>query len=706
MKISDIKIPVETLAGAGPAAVKRLANLNIFTIGDLLQFYPRDYEDRSKRVSLNEYKTAKKVHTAAKVLSHEYFGFGKMRTLKIVITDGTARASLIAFNRSFLEQSLSVGSIISVTGSFDIKYNELQSSSFEASVLSNEGELKDFENTILPDTGIIPLYHLTQGLTRKTLVKLISQAIKQYAIGIDDELPENIIKSRGLLLKKDAIKKIHEPKNMHEAEAARNTLIYEELFLFQTTILERAQKRKQSLITTSINTPRTKSDLSPRQAKLLDSLPFSLTKDQLDVILEMNTELDRGFRERAGISHTTTAPLPFTMQRLLQGDVGSGKTLVALFAALFVIDWGGQVAFMAPTEILSRQHAENIARLTEELGVRTAFLSGNVKTAGRKTLLTALKAGDIDIIIGTHALFSKDVFYKDLELAIIDEQHRFGVLQRQAIVEKGRQLFSSTYVSPHLLMMSATPIPQTLALTAFGDLDVSTIKTLPKGRKSIMTYLVSDEHAQNAYNAVRQELLKGHQAYFVYPAIEESDDATTDENIKSAEAAFKELSSTYFSNFTCALIHSKIPEDKQARILNDFNYGKINMLFATTVVEVGVDVPNATCMVIEQADRFGLSQLHQLRGRVGRGNTQSFCFLVYRKNITESGIERMKILRETTDGFVIAEKDLELRGPGQITGTAQSGDLQLAIADLSRDQKILLQSRQDAIACLQKRQDT
>lgn len=402
------------------------------------------------------------------------------------------------------------------------------------------------------------------------------------------------------------------------------------------------------------------------------------------------------------------------MQRLVQGDVGSGKTLVALFAALRVIDWGGQVAFMAPTEILARQHAENINRYVEKFGVRTAFLTGNVKTAGRKTLLKELKTGGIDILIGTHALFSNDVIYKDLQLAVIDEQHRFGVLQRQAIIEKGRQLLNSIYASPHLLMMSATPIPQTLALTAFGDLDISTIKTLPQGRKKIITYLVSSGHEQNAYNAVRQELDKGHQAYLVYPAIESQEtssdtnaelnaglfSSSESESIKSAEKAFNELSSTYFSKYKCALIHSKIPEEQQTRILDDFRYGKIQMLFATTVVEVGVDVPNATCIVIEQADRFGLSQLHQLRGRIGRGIAQSYCFLIYRKNITENGIQRMKILRESTDGFFIAEEDLKLRGPGEITGTIQSGDLKLGIADLSRDHNLLLEARKDALSIL------
>lgn len=740
MKLSEIKTPVTTLHGAGVATVKALSNLNIFTIGDLLSFYPRDYEDRTKRIPLSEFKTARKVHTAAVVLSHEYFGYGKMKTLKIIIQDETAKASLIAFNRSFLEKSLPVGAIISVTGSFEIKYNELQSSAFEANVISQNGKLEDFSNAVLPDSGIIPVYHLTQGITQKAIKKLMSQAVSQYSIGLDDEIPSDIISKRQLLLKRDAIKKIHEPKNLKEAEDAKLTLIYEELYNFQTTMLERALKRKGALpeddisqskisdednngvissktadiISNANNITSKPLDLSPSQTELLNSLSFALTKDQLAVINTMNAEIDRGYKERteifkniesAGIasdinhsnvtSSSTFFKSPFTMQRLLQGDVGSGKTLVALFASLRVIDWGGQAAFMAPTEILSRQHAENISRLLEKTDIQVAYLTSNVKAAGRKTLLKELKSGNIKILIGTHALFSSDVVYKDLQLTVIDEQHRFGVLQRQAIIEKGRQLVGNTYASPHLLMMSATPIPQTLALTAFGDLDISTIKTLPLGRKPIMTYLVSEEHKSNAFNAVRQELDKGHQAYFVYPAIEEGDN--------SAEQAFAELSKEYFSSYKCAVIHSRVTEEQQTRILDDFNYGKIQLLFATTVVEVGVDVPNATCMVIAEADRFGLSQLHQLRGRVGRGSAQGYCFLIFRKNITESGIERMKVLRKTTDGFVIAEKDLKLRGPGEITGTIQTGDLELGIADLERDFNILEDARKDALEKLKQR---
>ncbi len=727
MKLSEITTPVSTLSGIGPSTIKQFAALNVFTISDLLTFFPRDYKDRTKRVCLKEFETAREVHTIAEVIGHEWFGYGRMKTLKIIIRDKTARAELICFNRPFLENKFPVGCIIAVTGNFFIKFNALQSSSFEAEKISdgNETDILDgraldaFDGTTIPGSGIIPVYPLTQGLSQKKVAKAVHAALSQYLKGIDNDLPHGIIQKRELLFKQEAIQKIHEPKNHADIEKARRTLSYEELFYLQKAVLTRAVEHKGALPALELSKAaetdsekgldgRTK-EFSPRQAALLERLPFALTKDQMSVIIQMNRDIDKGYGERAALIRPGAKchKAPYTMQRLLQGDVGSGKTLTALFACLRVIDWGGQCAFMAPTEILARQHADNTARLLEAVGVRTAFLSGNVKASGRTPLLRALKNGEIDILVGTHALFSKTTVYKDLQLAVIDEQHRFGVMQRQAVVEKGRALVSEEtgshnkiYAAPHLLMMSATPIPQTLALTIYGDLDISAIRTMPSGRKPVTTYLVSEGHEENAYSAVAQEIQKGHQAYFVYPAIEDNPDAEDDEAIKSATTAFERLSNK-FPQFKCALIHSKITEEEQAKILNGFRSGTVQLLAATTVVEVGVDVPNATCMVIEEADRFGLSQLHQLRGRVGRGKDQSYCFLIYRKNITQNGIERIKALRQTTDGFKIAEEDLKLRGPGEITGRAQSGDLRLGIADLSRDKDLLMQARVDAYADVQ-----
>ncbi len=733
MKLSDINTPVSAVKGVGPAMIKQLARLNIFTVGDLLQYYPRKYEDRTRKIPLKDFNTEgifNKIHTIAQITGHEWFGYGNMKTLKLHINDGTAAATLVCFNRPFMENAYPAGAIAAVTGKFEIKYNTLQSSSFDITKLAENGSLDDYKNQMPPDSRVIPIYALTEGLTQKKLGTAISNALKQYAKGLEDELDPEILKKRNLLSKQEAVTKIHQPENLAEAEMARKTLAFEELFFFQKKILERADKRGKSQI--DINGKDVSSDksdsavtnncqLSPAQKALVDALPFSLTEDQKKVIDEMNIEIDRGYKERNDIlvseNPVCTKP-PFTMARLLQGDVGSGKTLVALILALRIKDYGGQCAVMAPTEILAKQHAETAAKLLGPLGISVAFMSGSLKSSGRTRVLKALKEGQIDLIIGTHALFSADVVYKDLQLAVIDEQHRFGVMQREAIIAKGRKAEKAaggdkkTYTfEPHLLMMSATPIPQTLAMTIFGDLDVSVIKTKPVGRKEITTYLVKEGNEQNAYNFVRNELSQGRQAYFVYPAIGEAEDAddfvlTGDgkENargLKSATAAFEKLSKNIFPGIKCALLHGKVGEEEQEKILKGFQSGEIQILAATTVIEVGVDVPNATCIVIEGADHFGLSQLHQLRGRVGRSSLQSYCFLVYSNRITETGIERMKALRTSTDGFVLAEQDLKIRGPGEINGTLQAGALEFSVADVVRDKEMLMEARQEALLNLQ-----
>lgn len=772
MKLEQIKTPVSAVSGVGPQLSKSLARLNIFTVGDLLNHFPKDYDDKSKKVYLKDFAKAKKVHTVAKVLGHEWFGFGKMRTLKIIINDGTATAQLICFNRQFLEKMILPGMIVNVSGQFFVKYNSLQSSSFDVSKFKQNvacDDLKQLIELMPEDSSVSPVYRLTEGVTQKQMSKIIKNAINQYGHGIEDEIPSEFISKYKLVSKQQAISMIHNPETLEEALAARRTLAYEELLKFQYAILKRSYKRrgvipskilefdengnvvyeqkKQTSHGNNVENQKTENQndvktakeitkaefvesLSPLQKKLIEKIPFDLTQDQMNVIFQMDEEIDQGYLERNKIaiseveseSESALVEKNFvhTMNRLLQGDVGSGKTLVALFVCLRAISWKGQCAFMAPTEILAKQHADKIAKMLDCLGVRTAFLTGNVKSSGRNQLLKALKDGEIDIIIGTHALFSANVVYNDLQLAVIDEQHRFGVAQRQAILAKGRKSENNVILEPHVLMMSATPIPQSLALTMFSDLDISVMKTMPSNRKPVITYLVKEGNEKNAYEAVRKELKKGNQAYFVYPAIENEfesfddessdvekssfeysdDDVISTRRLKSAEKNFKHLAETVFPEFKCALVHGRIDEEEQSKILNDFHSGKIQVLVATTVIEVGVDNPKATCMVIEQADHFGMSQLHQLRGRVGRGSEQSYCFMIYSKNITESGIERMKALRLSNDGFYIAEQDLKNRGPGEMNGTLQSGALEFKIADVSRDKKMLLAARNDAISML------
>ncbi|HPX25471.1 MAG TPA: ATP-dependent DNA helicase RecG [Treponemataceae bacterium] len=710
MKLQDIETPVTSVSGIGPRFAKSLASLNIFTVYQLLTHYPRLYEDRTRLVHLKDFNNGEKVHTIAKVTAHEWFGYGRMKTLKIRIDDDTASAVLVCFNRPFLEKTYPVGSLISVTGNFSEKYGDLQSASFEAELIQKDGEE---ESISMPDNfySIAVYYPLTAGLSQAQMQKFISTALHEYGKGINNEIPELYRLKYGLLSKQEAIHLIHKPSTLEEANKARQTLIYEELFLFQSGIVKRTLERKGSLpdamsyaalTENSGASPQIEADntvlqesfqrsLSPKQRQLADRLSFDLTPDQKSVILQMNRELDESF---SGLSK-------FSMSRLLQGDVGSGKTLVAFFACLRVIDSGFQCAILSPTELLSRQHAENAALLLEPIsGIRLAYLTGNIQAKGRNKLLTELSQGSIDIVIGTHALFSKNVQYKHLRFAVIDEQHRFGVIQRNMIIEKGR---SPEGKPPSFLMMSATPIPQTLALTVFGDLDVSVIKSMPPGRKSIQTHLTREGNEARVYEAVRKEILSGHQAYFVYPLIEKADEETDQHDnlfdkktdLKSAEDMFSFLQKEVYPEFSCALVHSKVDEEDQHRILSEFSKGKIQILVATTVVEVGVDVPNATCMVIEHAERFGLAALHQLRGRVGRGKAQSHCFLIYSNKLTDTGKERLKAMHETTDGFQIAELDLKLRGPGEVSGIQQSGSLLLGIADPLRDKDILLKARKD-----------
>ena len=654
MFLHELRQPVATLRGAGPSVAAKLGRLGVATIADLLTHYPRDYEDRSRFVPFSRFADGGAVHTVALVTSHEWFGFGRAKTLKVTARDESSEASLLCFNRPFLEKTLPVGSRIVVRGKFQFRYGEIQSSAFDAEVLE-EGKT--------PETGLIPLYPLTEGLVQGVLRKLVKNALAMYGSRVEDEVDRGVSARRGLLPKAKAIASIHFPQSIEERESARKTLAYEELFNFQLAIALRIKARQaQALARRPV-----KGILAKR---LLERLPFRLTKDQEQALSEIVADMD--------------APHP--MARLLQGDVGCGKTVVALLAALHAVERGGQVAIMAPTELLASQHAATAARLIEPLGVKLAFLSGNVDDAARPPLLDALKNGGIDIVIGTHALFSAEVEYKSLQFVVIDEQHKFGVMQRIALYKKGD--------IPDTLMMTATPIPRSLALTLFGDLAVSSIRTQPPGRKPVKTHLAKQGNESKVYDFVRKLLAEGRQAYFVYPLISETDKTS----IKSAEDMAEQLATKVYPEYSVSLLHSRLKEEKKRKIMDDFLNGSTDILVATTVVEVGVDVPNAAAMVIEHADRFGLSALHQLRGRIGRSEHQSFCFLVYSDDISEEAVQRLKALYSTADGFALAEEDLKIRGPGELLGKAQSGSLRLLIANPLADFEILKEARADAFA--------
>ncbi|MDR1390507.1 MAG: ATP-dependent DNA helicase RecG [Treponema sp.] len=674
MFLRELLAPVSGIKGAGPASEALLAAAGIGSIGALLSYYPRDYEDRSVIVPLSGWRRGP-VCTTATVTAHDWIGFGAMRTLKAHIEDSGERACLLCFNRPFLKNVLPVGGRVRIWGRFFYKYGELQASVFET---DTEGGKKF--------GGILPVYPLSAGLSQGLLRKLCKNALAQYGQCIEDEVPAPVARSEALLHKAQALGILHFPPSMDDLEKARNTLIFEELFYLETVVGKRAMERKNHGNSTPSKTGAQNTGL---QKRLIERLPFELTGGQLRTLAEINGDFDS----------------PYPMARLLQGDVGSGKTLVAFLAALAVIEGGGQAALMAPTELLARQHAENAARLLEPLGIKPAYLAGNIKAAGRRELLKALASGEINLVLGTHALFSADVQYHNLRLAVIDEQHRFGVIQRQKILDKGKTGVNKNQI-PHLLMMSATPIPRTLALTVFGDLDVSVIPDMPKGRKPVETHLAKESNAQKVYDFVKKELDAGRQAYFVYPLIgddEESEPAGDEgKKITGAVQMAEKLEREIFPSYQSALLHSRIPDEEKRRVMAQFQSGATHILAATSVVEVGVDVPNASCMVIHHAERFGLSALHQLRGRVGRGGSQAYCFLVYSENgLSESALERLKAIKQNSSGFVIAEEDLKIRGPGLIAGIEQSGYLKLGIADPIRDSDALLRAREAAFAMLE-----
>lgn len=658
MFLSELNQPVDRIKGIGTQLTGDLSNLGIGNLSSLIKHYPIRWEDR---LNLNPIKNSLNtgyIYTIAQVVEHSYIGFGYKKTLKIIIKDSTGILSLICFGRNFLGKKLNIGDYLYIYGTnIGYKFSELQCSSFELEVYTEGKQPKNFNR-------LLPIYKLSGKLTHTNLRKFIKSALNQFSMDIYNELPSEVQDRNNLMDKSKALNCLHFPKNLDEIKQAQKTLIFEELFHLQMITGKKIQKRSK-------NNKETRDLPTSMQIRLINKLPFDLTPDQKTTVKEILEDLNSNRK----------------MNRLVQGDVGSGKTLIALLSALPIIEAGGQVALMAPTELLAKQHSEKAYELLHSVGIKTAFISGNVKSNSRALLLRELAQGNIDLIIGTHALFTNDVTYSQLDLVIVDEQHRFGVNQRLSLKNKG--------ANPDMLLMTATPIPRTLTLTLFGDLDVSTIKTMPIGRKPIVTHLSRIGNEQKVYDFLFTELSKGRQIYFVYPLIEQSDKI----NLKDAESMFQQLKKI-FSGYKLALIHSKIDEMDKESAMDGFNKGTVDILVATSVVEVGVDVPNATVMVIEHAERFGLSALHQLRGRVGRGEHQSYCFLVYSNLLTDDGKKRLLIMKDTNDGFKISREDLKLRGPGDIAGIKQSGFMKFSIANLIRDISILENARNEAFNLL------
>lgn len=659
MLLPELTDSPASLPGVGPKRAERLARLGVVSVADLLTLVPRRYEDRSRLLTLVEAAQAGEGLVEGVVAAHEQVHTRRRRTLKIILEDASGRGSLVCFGRNFLARSFPPGSRLRVYGTFEFRYGEIQTSSFEAERVPEE----DVSAGSRP-SGLTPVYPLTEGITQQQLRTAIDTALERHADRLEDELPPALRTESGLPVMADTLQHLHHPPRREDAARAVRRLAYAELFVFQLGLAREAQRRRRS---------RRRARPAPDRAlveELRDRLPFRLTPDQEQALQEIRSDMDR----------------PWPMSRLLQGDVGSGKTLVALLAALHSVARAEQAALMVPTELLARQHARSIGRLLAGTPVRPALAIGSMPAGARRELAAALRDGEINLVIGTHALFSEDLVWPNLGLVIIDEQHRFGVAQRQRLQARG--------TAPDLLMMSATPIPRSLALTAFGDSEVSTIRHPPPGRKPVRTHLARMGNDERVYDFVRRELERGHQAYMVYPAIE----AGGARGYRSAEEMHAELSRR-LAPFSVGLAHSRMDGEERNHTMEAFNRGEVQVLVATSVVEVGVDVPNATCIVIEHAEVFGLAALHQLRGRVGRGEAQAYCMLVFQEPLSDDARERLRVMYESTDGFHIAEEDLRIRGPGELQGRRQSGFLDFRFADIRRDMDMMIAAR-DRIAGL------
>ena len=653
MTLSLNQIEVKNITGVSAQKQSELHAFGVFTVKDLLEYYPFRYEDYRPR-SLSETKHGDKVTTEAKVIGIpvlQRFGGKSRLSCKMVAEPWMFTATW--FNRHYVREQLTVGREIVLTGKWDQKRNQITVTDFE---FPDRGEGK---------TGTLqPVYSVGGKITQSWIRKSINQALQQYGDLIPEILPHSIMRQYDFMPRKRAIATIHRPEDTREGQQGRRRMVYEELFLFQLKmqafrVINRG--RMDGVVHTVDNA-------TVRQ--FVRSLPFELTDAQKRVELEILHDLRS----------------PYCMNRLLQGDVGSGKTVLAAVALFATVRSGFQGALMVPTEILAEQHMRSLTKMFEPFGITVGLLTGSVTGRKRKELLASLQMGMLDIVVGTHALIQEDVFFRDLGLVVTDEQHRFGVNQRGVLRRKG--------YNPDVLTMTATPIPRTLAISVFGDMDVSTLSERPKGRVPITSYWVKHDLMDRVLNLIKREIELGRQAYLICPLIEESEKL----DVQNAIDLHIQMSQA-FPNYKVGLLHGKMSPAEKDEVMRAFYNNELQLLVSTTVVEVGVDVPNATLMIIMDADRFGLSQLHQLRGRVGRGQHASYCVLVADPK-SEIGRERMTAMTDTDDGFEISRRDLELRGPGDFFGTKQSGLPEFRLADMTADFEVLEQARDDVAELL------
>ena len=674
----DLATPLQYLKGVGPRRAADLQRVGLSTVEDLLYRFPIRYEDRGTFQTIATLRPGTSASVAGEVI-----GCGvrptrrpRFKIFELLLRDQTGSLRAIWFNQPFLNDVFRPHQRVILFGKLELTSHGLQMQNPQYEILPADETTDDTpqhsEETL--HTGrIVPVYEKTGHLTAKVQRALVHYALEQMPSDIADPLPHAVRERQKLVPRRDALHDTHFPPEGTPVEQlnafrspAQRRMIFEEFFLFQLGLVLRKR--------------RAEADLKARSVVITDAireavrrvLPFRLTGDQKKAIAEIVEDMKR------------SSP----MNRLLQGDVGSGKTIVALMAAIVAMENDFQVAFMAPTEILAEQHYINIRRLLEASRFRIALLTGATAAKKRREMQAELSGGSLHMVIGTHALVEEDVGFRELGLVIIDEQHRFGVLQRATLRSKGQH--------PDVLVMTATPIPRTLALTTYGDLDVSIMREMPPGRHAIKTTARPEARRDEIYEFIRRQVDDGRQAYIVYPLVEESEKV----DLKAATEMADHLSQDVFPQYRVALLHGRLKQDAKDRVMQAFARGEYDILVSTTVIEVGVDVSNASVMLVEHAERFGLSQLHQLRGRVGRGAHQSFCVLLYQEPLTEHGRERLKALTDTADGFEIAERDLALRGPGDFFGTRQSGLPTLRVGDLLRDHQLMEEARREAVAAL------
>jgi ATP-dependent DNA helicase RecG len=676
--MDPLQSPLQFLKGVGPRRAADLQRVGLHTIEDLLYRFPTRYEDRGSFQTIASLKPGVAASVVGEVVSCGIRPTRRPRfkIFEMLLRDRSGALRAIWFNQPFLNDVFRPHQRVILYGRLELTSHGLQLQNPQYEILPQDGDASDEsapgdvpDDETLHTGRIVPIYEKTGTLTTKMQRVLVHHALAQLPDSLPDPLPDDVRRRAQLIDRRTALSDVHFPPAGTSVEALnqfRSPAQRRLFFLFQLGLVLRKR--------------RSESERKPRSVVITDEvreaarrvLPFRLTGDQKKVIAEIVEDMKR----------------PHPMNRLLQGDVGSGKTIVALMAALVSMENGFQVAFMAPTEILAEQHFITIRRLLESSRFRMTLLTGATPAKKRREIQAELVGGSIQLVVGTHALVEDPVEFRELGLAIIDEQHRFGVMQRAALRAKG--------MHPDVLVMTATPIPRTLALTTYGDLDVSVMHEMPPGRRAIKTIAKPESGRDEIYEFVRQQIDAGRQAYVIYPLVEESSKV----DLRAATEMADHLAQDVFPAYRVALLHGRMKQDAKDRVMQAFARGEIHILVSTTVVEVGVDVANAAVMVVEHAERFGLSQLHQLRGRVGRGAHQSYCILLYQAPLSDHGRARLKALTETTDGFVIAERDLALRGPGDFFGTRQSGMPTLRVGDLLRDHQLMEDARREAVAAL------